>query len=348
MNIDIVQGGATPRGLIQLIESTTFGTDGLRYQRLNVKDQLSRLNDPEYFSAWKDDTLVGSYIVDRRTLTLDNKPCQGFYRGALAVAEPWQGRGVATALTQRAIEWQKTCNTPSLSYGFIDNTNTRSLAVLDKHGTVCAGRLSMYMIYRQWPKPRCELVELDALNDLDKSEQLVNDQARPTDPRQQISMHANCIVQDITPGKQPALALIHQGKAIISAQVSRTAFKINSMGKFASWATKLCVSPWPPARRRFDPENFQYVSLANLTILPGYESCWSDFVSSVMAEHNVHFAVVYLDTRANTLKRLRESQPFGKLLHSSRGNIKIVARYSDCATPPTRPDQAWHVWPIDA
>lgn len=333
MKLDIVQGSVEPHGLIQLIESTTFGTDGLRYQRLNVKDQLSRLNDPEYFSAWQDNTLVGSYIIDRRDLALDNRPCQGYYRGALSVAESWQGRGVATALTQRAIEWQNTCNTPSLSYGFIDSANSRSLAVLNKHDTVCAGHLAMFMTYRQWPKPRCELVELDTT---------------PRNPSEHKSTQTNYYVQDITPVKQPALALIHRQKAVISAQVSRTAFRIKSMSKFADWATKLCVSPWPPARRRFNPENFQYVSLANLMIRQGYESCWSDFVSSVMAEHNVHFAVVYLDTRAGTFKRLRESQPLGKLLHSSRGNIKIVACYSDGATQPTRPDLPWHVWPIDA
>ena len=74
-------------GVVALVESTTFGSDGLRYQRLNVQAQLERFNAPVYFHALADDELCGVYVLDKRALLIDDQRVGAYYRGVLAVAE---------------------------------------------------------------------------------------------------------------------------------------------------------------------------------------------------------------------------------------------------------------------
>ncbi|MBX2880853.1 MAG: GNAT family N-acetyltransferase [Granulosicoccus sp.] len=327
-----MQSEQAPNGLVTFLESITFGTDGLRYQRLDVARQMQRLNHPVFFSAWSGTDLVGSYILDRRNLMVHHQPMQGYYRGALAVHPSWQGKAIATKLTGKAMRWQEEQSASSLSYGCIDKENLRSLKVLSKHGAEFVAHLNMLMLYRQWPRKQLELVPLD-------------DQLKNNEDQLSAQTHKDCSVRDITVHANPGYALTdHEGIAI-SARVALTAFRIMSMSRFAIWSTRLFVTPWPPARRRFNPNHFSYLSLSNVLIRKGCESKWPAFVSTIMASHNVHFAAVYLDSGSSLFQTLRASQPLGRLRRNSKGNIHIVATFNGDSVKSGAP---WHVWPVDA
>lgn len=335
-------GSDMPVGLPELLENAVFGSDGLRYQRLRVKDQINRLNRPFFFSAWLQGELIGGYVLDKRRLRIGHDIVPGYYRGALVVKRENQGLGVGSELTRLAAQWQQNqsvgAGKPFVSYGCIDASNKRSLAVLEKHNTKIVGRLSMYMMYRQWPRVRCELVDIDK-----------GRQEEVSALGQQV--YSDCVVRDITPVNQSRVALLDADGVAISACVAETAFRIDTMGVAVDWATRLLVKPWPPARKRFDTNRFRYLSLTEVLIRPGCEAQWSAFVSSTLARYNLHFAAVYLDTRTSLFHQLRNSQPLGKWLHSGSGTICVVARLddSDRIFPDLLDqDRPWCVWPVDA
>ncbi|MFK7892814.1 MAG: GNAT family N-acetyltransferase [Granulosicoccus sp.] len=327
-----------PEGLLELLQATVFGSDGLRYYRLNAEQQIRSLNDPVFFIARDSDQLIGGYILDRRSLQVAGEPVVGFYRGALAVHESWQAQGVGTGLTRCALQWQREMDAgPSISYGCIDASNQRSLRTLGKHDTQVAARLSMYMMYRQWPRKRCSLTPLDAT--LNENHGTLMDE-----------VYHDCQVRDVTPARQTKALLDRHGIAI-SASVRICAFRITTMSTAASLATRLLVSPWPPARKRFDPANFRYLSLSGVLIRSGCERHWSAFVSTLMAEAGVHFAMLHIDTKTELFHRLRNSQMLGRWLHSANGSVLVVTQICDRHGQLAKVHDSasrWCVWPVDA
>ena len=328
-------------GVGALVESTTFGSDGLRYQRLNVQAQLDRFNAPVYFHALADDELCGVYALDKRALLIDDQRVGAYYRGVLAVAEPSQGQGVGKLMTQSASQWlsNQAQTSPLVSYGCIDQSNARSLHVLKATGTKIGAALSMYMMYRQWPRKRCELQPLLAIHN-GQLQALYNE------------LYADCRVKDVSASKLPGFVVSDEAGIAISARVTTTSFKIMQMSPFARWSTRLFVRPFPPALKRFDPDCFRYVTFSKVLIRPGCESLWSDFVSSILATHECHFGAVYVDPRSVLFNRLQRAIPMTQFLHSTRGSIDIVSKaYNDSDnlhrhlldnTSPV------HLWPVDA
>lgn len=329
-----------PDGSTGLLEATQFGSDGLRYQRLDVEAQLARFHAPTYFSAHTAGELAGIYVVDKRDLLMDEKPVQGFYRGALAVAEQFQGGGIGKLLTTEAMQWMdnQSRHSNAFSYGCIDASNQRSLQVLNRHGANPMGSLCMYMMYRQWQRAPIDLIRLR--NDDWSDDALVR------------QVYGNHALRDITPSNLDGFSLMDNQGVAISARVAPSAFRICSMGAAAEWLTRLMVTPWPPARARFNTERFRYVSFSQLLIRPGSESLWPEFVSSVLAHYHCHFGAVYVDTQTRLYTILRQMQGAPRWLYRPAATIHIVGRAVPVAqqAPVARDVFAKPVvlWPVDA
>ncbi|MFK8079650.1 MAG: GNAT family N-acetyltransferase [Granulosicoccus sp.] len=327
--------------LISLVEATVFGSDGLRYRRLNVQSQLDRFCAPSYFHAMADNELVGVYVVDKRDLLFNGSPVRGYYRGVLAVDKTFQGMGVGKALTTSAMQWMadNAQGQPAISFGCIDQSNQRSLALLKTTGANVGASLSMYMMYGQWPSVRCKL---DALSGelVDEARALAND------------LYADCAVRDVSASRLPGWICRDTYGIAISARVATTSFQITRMGGMAEWSTRLLVKPFAPARKRFDPDDFRYVSFSDVVIRPGCEKLWRQFVSTVLAKYQCHFGAVYVDPGSRLFTHLQKAQMFSSLLHSSKGSINVVWQQFHNASGAhielSGEKSIVQLWPVDA
>ena len=330
-----------------LVESIDFGSDGLRYRRLDVKSQLERFNCPLWFHAMSDGKLTGVYVLDKRDLLLHGKQITGYYRGVLAVGTQWQGQGVGRQLVQSAMQWMAAQARDSqaqdnaiISYGCIDQSNTRSLQLLRSSGATISSALSMYMMYRQWPRKACELETMDEAHSGDLA--VLADR-----------VYEKCAVRDITASRLPGFLLKDEHGVAVSARVSLAGFRIVSMSRLATWCTRLFVHPFAPARKRFDPDAFRYVSFNNVLIRPGSESLWPRFVSTVLADHDCHFGMLYVDPHSELFSLLQSSGGLARLLHSSKESIQIVLQtfpHASAYSLPSEksPHSSVHLWPLDA
>jgi len=328
-------------GVVELLQGVTFGSDGLRYRRLDVQAQLHRFIEPVYFHAFVSDELVGVYVLDKRQLLVDGKRLNGYYRGALAVDEYWQGRGVGARMAQAAMLWLEgqAQGQTILSYGCIDTSNHRSLKLLKQLGARHGAVLSMYLMYRQLPSSRCTLTPMNS--SLLQAASSLSDE-----------VYNDCRVRDVSQSSLPGYAVLDDEGIVVSAGVVTTRFCIKEMGLVARLCTRLFVTPFPVARRRFNPHNFTYVSLSNVTLREGCENRWRDFVSAVLHELDCHFAVVYVDRQSLLFQRLQKANWFTRWAHSGAGSIQLMCS----AFGPDKPavlaaceaDAKSHLWPLDA
>jgi len=310
-----------PADYATLVEEVTFGTEGLRYQRRNVIEQLDKFHEPVFVTAHIQEELAGVYVLDKRQLVMGATPVTGYYRSVLVVAEAWQGMRVGISLTDAAMAWideqSQLLNEPVLSYGCIDATNTRSMTLLEKQGASCAGDISMFMMYRQWPRSTTELVELTGSTE---HQALLED------------THADCVWRDVTPASTPNLAFVDEQGIRISACVALSEFCIVEMGFWPTWVTRLLVKPWPPARKRFDPSRFRSVVFSQIAVRPDCEKDWADFVSAILARYEVHFGTVYANPQSNQFNQLLRKGWFARRLHSPTGGIQLMSKMHSVAS----------------
>jgi len=336
---EILQSTILPVGAVNLLESTEFGSDGLRYRRLKVQQQLERFYRPRFFyiqseQASVQSELVGLYVIDERRLLINGQEKPGYYRAALVVAKTWQGQGLGKALTQSAMQWidQQSSQQPSFTYGCIDASNRRSLAVLASQGVHPVAHLRRLMMYRQWLRQPVELAA-------------VYDDGSDTHSSQGFS------VSDITHSSLQGFTLADKQGSIISARCAETAFCITDMGVMVNGMVRCFVTPWPPARKRFDPQNFRTISFSQVVIRQGGEANWSDFVSSVLSHYRCHFGAIYLDKHDPLLARLQNTQGLMQRLFKSTDSVCVVARYSGAENFSASGEvlsRPVNLWPVDA
>lgn len=327
--------------LVPLVEATTFGSGGVQYRRLDVQSQLARFNDPVYFYAIAGHELVAAYVLDKRDLLICDKSVNGYYRGVLTVKSDFQGSGIGKRLTNTAMQWMRSqaSESPVVSYGCIDQSNFRSMKLLQSTGATSVASLSMFMMYRQWPSVVCELDDLHA-SDVDELHAIAQ------------HAYADCKIRDVTASRLPAKVLKDAKGIAVCARVGETRFQLSSMGRMAELSIRFLVKPFAVARKRFDPNCFRYISFNEVMIRPGCEALWPDFVSTVLAQNHIHFGAVYVDPRSQLFEQLRKAQPLTRILHSRTGSIHVVwqtfqpANLQTLALPGAH--ESVHVWPVDA
>lgn len=331
---------AMPPELPALAESVTFGTEGLRYHRLDVADQVRRLHAPAFVTVRARGRLLGAYALDRRRLLVDGREIDGIYRGLLCVAPAAQGRGVGRLLAVRGRDWverrARERGAPCLSWGCIDADNHRSHALLGSEGARDAGGLGLFAHYRQWPRERVPLERL----------------APGRDPREAALLaatEADCALRDMTPSELPGLALVDGAGVRASARVAPTVYRIETMGRLRDALTRLLVMPFPFARRRFDPERFRFLRLGDIALRAGCEDDWPRFVSALLARHDAHIALAFIDPRRELHARLRGIGAFGRLLHDGKAPLRVMARWAgaESSEPPAPSGGACALAPVD-
>ena len=286
MNVDVHD--ALPDGFADFVGSMRFGAGAARYRRADVDEQLARFADPRFLVATDEGVIVGSYVLDARTVAMDGRAASWAYRALLGVAPSRRGRGVGRALVARANALLDEAGTPS--WGCIDAGNAASLGLLRAGGATDVGGLASWLSYRQWPRDRMTLEPLDGRIGE------AHERARPS---------RELALADVTPCADDGHALVEGERIVVAARARRTVLAFDTLGPLNDALVRRLVMPFGFARRRFDPRAFAYLRLTDIVLAPGDERLWRPFVSTLMARYGLHHALVVMDPARSEWARLR-------------------------------------------
>ncbi len=299
---------------VRLIEDATFGTSGLRYSRLDVASQIKKLPDPTFIEMRRDDDLVGTYVLAGSSLRFEDAAIRGVYRALLTVAGNEKGSGLGRWMMSNTLDWvgkrAEETGESVMSWGCVEERNEPSLHLLRSLGLQSLGSLESMMVYRQWPQKNSRIVDVDA--------GLINAVA---DARQ--ATVADCgLTQRVD---RDWLALVVDGQVKVAARAALVRVNMETIGGFWDSAYRHLLRYVPPARLRFDPENFSYVRISDPVVLPDGVGLWSDFISGLMARFDTHMAMFVLDPRSRARRLLNHGRVFGRLGRATRQSIQVVA-----------------------
>ncbi len=299
---------------VDLIEAATFGTSGLRYKRLDVASQIERLPSPTFVEMRQNDKLIGTYVLASSDLTVDSLTIHGIYRALLTVAEEQAGLGLGRWMMSQTLDWigQRAAEsgTPVMTWGCVEERNEPSLHLLQSLGLDTLGALESMMAYRQWPRREPRVVSVDSA--------LI----------EAVSEARNATIADCGLTQKVDtdwLALVVDGKVRAAARASLVQVNMETIGGFWDSAYRHLLRYVPPARLRFDPENFTYVRISDPVVMPEGVGLWGDFISGLMALNRTHMAMFVLDPRSRARRLLNQGRVFGRLGKATRQSIQVIA-----------------------
>ena len=290
---------------------TTFGSSGLRYRRLDTDQLLARYADARYFELYRNETLIGTYLLCPQSLSLDAEPVAGTYRGLLTIAPEHQSSGAGRVLVREALAWlrARAADAPHVTYGCIDAGNERSMGLLRSLGATDFGELRSMLVYRQWTRASPTVETLDDAESVASA--LEHSQAdcalRPAAPR---------------PG---AYFAVRDGDTI-QAGARAELVRLDLAVSGSTWPKiyGAMIDRFPPAKRRFDPRDFRYVRLHDVIALPGSGKAWRTLLRDVLHRHEAHMAMFVLDPRRETFEALADAGLFGRFSRSTEQRIQVV------------------------
>lgn len=302
---------------LELLSITRFGSDKLRYRRLRVAETVNRLPSSDYYTLFNAGRVIGGYTLTPVDVRQGADTYRAIYRHSLVIDERHQGKGLGRWLVATALEDQAGDPAVAFSFGSVERGNLRSAAILERSGVQSIGTLRSELIYRQWTN-RSSVVSVDPDDDcvqaaLDESE-------------------ADCRYRFTRRRRAPYFAVVEGGNIVAGASARLNALDLRSSGVSPARVYSSLIRWLPPARRRFDPADFRFVSLSDIAISAGSGRAFRILVSHILSEFGAHMAGITLDPRRTTYQRLQNEGVLGRFARATREEFCLLA------TPRKQPD----------
>ena len=287
-----------PAGLA-ILQWAVYGTRGIRYVQTGQDVKAANLHDPLYFHLYLDAQLVGVYCLDRRSLTGFNQPVTGYYGRYLAVSDTAQGLGYGKLLKQAAVAYVDQ-NTPGthLFYSYIEEKNTRSMAISERMGFRSVATLKTFF-FRRWRPTPDDRVQQATTDDISELVSLL---------QQTHKGHTFTTFARI--GYQQQYYLIRkQGQIVVGIQANPIRWQFRQVTLFGflrlgNWFIR-AVSRLPLLSRLLNLENYRFAALEGVYLRPGYENLLPALLDGVLHRQGLYTAMLLIDERDPMVARLR-------------------------------------------
>jgi GNAT superfamily N-acetyltransferase len=315
-NLRVIARDVYSDAFVAHLEDTTFGTAGLRYRRLGVREQLDRVQDGVFIELEQGGSLVGTYVLVGSRLHGAGADTTGLYRGLLSIRPDMRGKGLGRLLVTGTFDWLASLSRDSaqalVSWGCIERANTHSLRLLGSLGATAVGSLESLTAYVQWPRNRLAVDELD-----DSAAAEITDAVQRT--------LDDCGLRMASTPRGRYFAVTSGNSIVAGARATLTRVDMATTGSAWDSLYRYLLRFVPAARRRFDPSNFTYLRLTDIVIREGEERLWKDFLATILARHDAHMAMFVLDARSTARARLDRAGLFGRLTASTRQEVVVLA-----------------------
>lgn len=136
---------------IELLENTTFGNKGIKYQHTELLDTLTDLINPYFFYLYSENELVGFYCLCKRQIDVNKNLINGFYGRYLTIK--YFGNGFGKLIKREAIKYiESIYPSPVLFYSYIEQNNVHSLNISLKQHFKPVAKIKSIIFFRFFPK----------------------------------------------------------------------------------------------------------------------------------------------------------------------------------------------------
>jgi hypothetical protein len=297
--IDVERGYSQP--FVELLERTIWGTRGLRYRGFGFDHSLDRIPDFRTIRLWVEGQMVGAYGLSFKTVYIGQTSLQAYHRMFLAIEGGHRGRGLGRLLAEHTRRhFLLEAKEPVVLYGYIEDTNSRSLSISHKVGYRSIGTFTSTLFSRLRPRDRPDVSKLD---DVPGMRALLMDQYRD---HALVDLHDSLLPDEYW-------VLTRHGDVIAGVQASPRKWSLDALPGLSGWLLLRSLPRVPVLRRLLRNRHFDYCSMANLYVKEGHEADFFILCEAVLARLNQVAAMAFGDNTCPVFNRLKGAGSFGAL-----------------------------------
>lgn len=298
--------GSMPQAAGRLLDATEWGSEGVRFIVNGRGTSVGERRGVHVLTLERAGETLGMYALRERPLKIGTRQCRAFYRGLVSVAPAAGGAGLGRILFEAARDFALSGPTPTLSYGFIESDNSRSLKLARRVGYRPIGEFVTVMLSRVRPsedprvrrlKPaeRPELAE--RLRGLWGDHGLLSLEHSLEDPH---------VAADLW-------ALEERGRIRAACFVERRHFTMTHMPGLSGLLIRRVLSRTPLLRRIMPASDFPFLQMGAPWCRPGDERALIRLWEALLAREGRHVAMLYLDPASPLTARLEATRRLGVL-----------------------------------
>lgn len=294
--------------ILDLLQKTTLGTNGAKYQHLNTKEIIKDLDNPLFLSLERNDIAIGNITFCRRN---DNWYIRYFAFDSLFQSKESSNKRKKSTLKDNISSFFEDKLNEGISfYAYIDPKNIRSKQMSKTFGFQKIGSLITYSFSRKNPKINKNLIELSE----NKSTYLD-------------SFNAQLFHTPYQANRTKIYVLYSDsGEEIASARVQHALWRIERLpGKLGGLLVKL-IPYIPLINQFFKPSNYQF--LVPDCVKANSSDALETLFESILAQENSKLMLWWLDEK-DLLNRFENKISWG-IFKYFLGNPKVdvVAKLS--------------------
>lgn len=305
---------------IALLQQAVYGTAGLRYQQTGQETKLYKLKEPLFFYLYHREELIGMYCLDHRFVKVLTNPspspdwiASGYYGRYLVVSSQHSGQGYGQLLKQMALEYvdqlHQRSTTAYLFYSYIEEKNTRSVAISKQAGfsTVSAMRTYFFRRYAPVKHPGFQQLAATEIDDMKlRLEAYYSGYTFQT--FSQIGYQGNYFV------------IKENGVIVAGLQANPTRWFFKDMPGLKGWLLMNVLPRLKIGRLFFNPSPFDFIVLEGLYLRHDRAELLPALLESVLAHFGVHSAMWQLDEKDPHIGDIKQSKM--GLLSGFEGEVK--------------------------
>ena len=309
----ILEDRASP-DVIELLESTIWGTRGVLYRSRDMEEKLKDLAQPSFLRLVKGDKTVAALVQNHKSVEMAGPRYDAIYLALIAVNRDFARQGFGKILAQASRDYcLEALRSPGLLYGYIESGNEASLRLYRDLGFHSLSEVRPRIFSRARPRSsaRVETLPKDAV-----PEMLSHLKA---------TYHAHSLCNfDESLDPERYFVVRRQGKIVAGAQMHVINWQVLQL---PGWQGRLALALLPHIPllgRNFTPSNIRFARVGNLYAQEGSEQLISEILETALAELRLPLAAMFVDERGEPERRILDRTDLGLLDSAINGGFHLV------------------------
>ncbi|MCB0630822.1 MAG: hypothetical protein R2824_22395 [Saprospiraceae bacterium] len=328
--------------LVDLLVNTIWGTPGKTlYQHLDTRDRILQLQRTHYITLRKDKRTRAGMTLCQRTVRDGDRLSNALYVRYLSFAEIFRKKhGSGSTPTESVFlrpgsmiksrlahifSHPEDIASPlpgtqqSYYYAYVESENERSLQICYSFGYQRIRSFRTLPFSRFFPKKN---KWVSKASEDDRAEILAGVEAQYQNYRQFFTDH---LFQD-----DHYFVFKKEGRILAGLRAMPVNWVVQHLPGFTGRLTQNLIPHIPLLSRLFNPKDFRFAAIEGIFYLPEQEHALYSLLESVLAELQLHTALIWLDDESRLFHTLKNSGKLGLLYHLEKPSpVDILVRFTD-------------------
>ena len=327
-----------PEAVLQQLEQTAYGTEGLAYVHGNVREKANLLPDPYFITLKKRDQLLATVALSHRDGGVKGQPYRSYYIRYFsfmdALRRPNQhqpdrkpmraGNRLLRPLLWSLFERTDPANPealaqPTLYYAYVEAENQRSYEMCQTFGFKPLRTMTTIPFSRAYPKANPAV-------------RLLTPEEQPA-MRQRLEAYYqdySFVSFDTCFAGQHYYVWEENGKVVAGVQAYPITWKFKALPGVSGWVSMKIVPRLPVLGRLFNPKRYRFAAIEGLWHAPGREDLILPLLESALAHESLTVAMLFVDKHGPQYELIKGYQKDLGLMYKLNGEVdsEVIGRFA--------------------